>query len=129
MEILDEYYRQNNFLVVEKVTVLARLLKIEAILNNQVIMTSLAHAFCYLIGCLNDVNTSVVQRTTLYLETIKDSALKVLLKCALQLISRWPEAWKIQCMASHMWKSIGIQILVTLDLVLIFAFNHSQNVS
>ncbi len=46
-------------------------------------MTSLAHAFCYLIGCLNDVNTSVVQRTTLYLETIKDSALKVFGGCML----------------------------------------------
>ncbi len=64
-------------LPVEKVTVLARLLKIESIHNNQVIMTGLAHAFCYLIGCLNDTNTSIVERTTLYLETIKQSALRV----------------------------------------------------
>jgi len=62
---------------VEKVTVVARLLSVESIENNQQIKTSLAHAFCYLIGSLQDINLYVVERATLYLETIKASSIKV----------------------------------------------------
>ena len=56
---------------------IARLTHREMIENNQQIMTSLAHAFCYLIGSLDDINSAVVQRTTLYMDTIKDKALDV----------------------------------------------------
>ena len=62
---------------VEKVTVLARLLTVDSIQNNQQIKTSLAHAACYLIGSLQDINLYVVERTALYLETIKASSIKV----------------------------------------------------
>jgi hypothetical protein len=62
---------------VEKVTVMARLLNINYIQNNQQIRTSLAHAFCYLIGSLDDISLFVVQRTAVYLETIKASSIKV----------------------------------------------------
>jgi len=62
---------------VEKVTVLSRLLSIESIQNNQQIKTSLAHAACYLIGSLQDINLYVVDRTTLFLETIKASSIRV----------------------------------------------------
>jgi len=62
---------------VEKVTVLARLLTVDSIQNNQQIKTSLAHAVCYLIGSLQDINLYVVERATLYLETIKASSIKV----------------------------------------------------
>ena len=61
----------------EKVTVLAREISAEGVHNNQLIMTSLAHAFCHLINALNDTNCAVVQRTVQYLETIKQSAIKV----------------------------------------------------
>ena len=64
-------------LSVEKVTVLARLLETESIRKNQQIMTSLSHAFCCLIGSLNDINSFVVQKATVFLETIKESAVKV----------------------------------------------------
>jgi len=62
---------------VEKVTVLARLLSVDSIQNNQQIKTSLAHAACYLIGSLQDLSLYVVERTDLYLETIKASSIKV----------------------------------------------------
>jgi len=62
---------------VEKVTVLARQLSAEYIQNNQLIKTSLAHAACYLIGSLQDINLYVVDRTALYLQTIKASSIKV----------------------------------------------------
>jgi len=62
---------------VEKVTVLARLLSVDSIQNNHQIKTSLAHAACYLIGSLQDINLYVVERTALYLETIKASSIKV----------------------------------------------------
>ena len=76
----DEFNKDDwrqRFAAVERVTVLARILKPETIRKNQPIMTSLSHAFCCLIGSLNDINSRVVQRTTIYLETIKDSAIKV----------------------------------------------------
>jgi len=63
---------------VEKVTALARLLSVSSIQNNHRIKTSLAHAACYLIGSLQDINLYVVERTALYLETIKASSIKVL---------------------------------------------------
>ena len=63
--------------LVEKVIVLARFLQPHAIRKNQVIMTSLSHAFCCLIGSLNDINSRVVQRATLYLQTIKEESIKV----------------------------------------------------
>ena len=56
---------------------IARQLYTRAIQNNQQIMTSLSHAFCYLIGSVEDINASVVQKATLFLETIKDAAVKV----------------------------------------------------
>ena len=62
---------------VEKVTVIARMLKVDSIQNNQQIKTSLAHAFCYLIGSLDDIHMVVVQRTAIYLETIKVASIKV----------------------------------------------------
>ena len=65
----------------EKVTVLARLLTVDTIQNNQLIKTSLAHAVCYLIGSLQDINLYVVDRATLYLETIKASSIRVCLLC------------------------------------------------
>lgn len=64
---------------VEKVTVLARLLSGDCVQNNHQIKTSLAHAACYLIGSLQDINLYVVERTALYLETIKASSVKVYL--------------------------------------------------
>jgi len=62
---------------VEKAAILARLVRIDTVQNNQRIKTSLAHTFCYLIGSLDDLNSVVVQRATLYLESIKSSSIKV----------------------------------------------------
>lgn len=62
---------------VEKVTMIARCLEPEVIRNNQVIQTSLAHAFCHLIGSVEDINASVAQRAIMFLETIRPTALKV----------------------------------------------------
>lgn len=61
----------------EKVTVLARFLETDGLQNNQVIQTALAHAFCLLIGSVEDINAAVAQRATQYLETIKYAAIKV----------------------------------------------------
>ena len=72
---------RHRFAAVERVTVLARILKPDTIRMNQQVMTSLSHAFCCLIGSLNDINSRVVQRTTIYLETIKTCALKVSIFC------------------------------------------------
>lgn len=70
-----------RFAAVEKVVVICRLLNADSIHNNQVIQTALSHAFCYLIGSLEDLNTAVSQRTIIYLETIKPSAIKCLIQC------------------------------------------------
>jgi hypothetical protein len=62
---------------VEKVTVLARFLEPETIRNNQVILTSLAHCFCHMVGSVEDINSAVAQRTVMFLETIRPGGLKV----------------------------------------------------
>lgn len=77
-----------GYFPVEKVTMIARLTTRDMIENNQQIMTSLAHAFCYLIGSLDDINSAVVQRTTLYLDTIKQKSVEVGIT-----ITSWPYAW------------------------------------
>ncbi|CAI9733136.1 QUALITY PROTEIN: unc-79 homolog [Octopus vulgaris] len=70
-----------RFAAVEKVVVICRLLDVDSIHNNQVVQTALSHAFCYLVGSLEDMNTAVSQRTIIYLETIKPSAIKCLIQC------------------------------------------------
>ena len=69
-----------SLFLVEKVVVICRLLNADSIHNNQVIQTALSHAFCYLVGSLEDLNTAVSQRTIIYLETIKPSAIRVSLQ-------------------------------------------------
>ena len=61
----------------EKVTVLARFLEPETIRTNQVILTSLAHCFCHMLGSVEDINSAVAQRTIMFLETIRPGGLKV----------------------------------------------------
>lgn len=68
---------KRRFSAVEKVANLGRHLKSDFVKSNQPVLTSLAHAFCNLIGSLDDVNPAVAQRTILYLETINSKALKV----------------------------------------------------
>ncbi|BFZ12415.1 hypothetical protein BsWGS_15454 [Bradybaena similaris] len=70
-----------RYAAVEKVTVLARCLEPEAIRNNHVIQTSLTHAFCHLIGSIEDINAAVAQRAIMFLETIRPAALKLLVCC------------------------------------------------
>ncbi|GFR86925.1 Unc-79-like protein, partial [Elysia marginata] len=70
-----------RFAAVEKVTMTARCLEPEVIRNNHVIQTSLAHAFCHLIGSVEDINASVAQRAIMFLETIRPAALKCLCSC------------------------------------------------
>ncbi|XP_055879587.1 protein unc-79 homolog isoform X2 [Biomphalaria glabrata] len=70
-----------RFAAVEKITVFARCLEPEVFRNNQIIMTSLAHAFCHLIGSVEDINASVAQRAIMFLETIRPIALKCLVSC------------------------------------------------
>ena len=55
----------------------ARCLEPDVIRNNHVIQTALAHAFCHLIGSVEDINASVAQRAMMFLETIRPAALKV----------------------------------------------------
>ncbi|XP_064602074.1 protein unc-79 homolog isoform X2 [Liolophura sinensis] len=84
-QVVEEEYSSDDwrqrFACVEKVTVLARHLDSDMIRCNQVIQTTLAHAFCLLIGSLEDINAAVAQKTVLYLETIKPSAIKCLCQC------------------------------------------------
>lgn len=60
----------------EKVTVIARFLDPGPVRGNTVIQAGLANAFCYLVASVHDPNTAVAQRTLIYLETIKATALK-----------------------------------------------------
>lgn len=58
-------------------SVLARHLDPDCVKNNQVILTTLAHAFCILIESLNDVNAIVAQKAHIYLQTLKSASVQV----------------------------------------------------
>jgi hypothetical protein len=66
-----------RFAAVERVTMIARFLNPALVENNPAILTSLAHAFCYLISSLTDINSAIQQRTAIYLQTIKQSSIRV----------------------------------------------------
>ncbi|XP_071164350.1 protein unc-79 homolog isoform X1 [Mytilus edulis] len=84
-KIVEDAYTSEDwrvrFAAVEKVTVLCRLLDLDSISHNQVLQTALAHAFCLLIGSLEDMNSAVAQRAVQYLETIKTSSIRCLCRC------------------------------------------------
>ena len=61
----------------EKATVLARCMDPESVMHNKTIKTALAHIFCMLLGSLEDINSSVNQKSHLYLGTIKSASVKV----------------------------------------------------
>ena len=63
------------WVAVEKAVMFARLMSPDSVQHNQVILTALAHMFCFLIGSLGNINSA--PRSTV-LDTIKDSAIKVM---------------------------------------------------
>ncbi|ESO85360.1 hypothetical protein LOTGIDRAFT_154853 [Lottia gigantea] len=83
--LVEECYGHDDwrarFSAVEKVTVMARCLDTDSIRNNQVVQTSLAHAFCHLIGSVEDISAGVSQKTIMYMDTIRPAALKCLCHC------------------------------------------------
>ena len=70
-----------RFTAVERVTTIAHFLDPVAVKNSSSLQSSLANAFCYLVHCLDDIESTVAQRALLNLETIKTSSLKLLLWC------------------------------------------------
>ena len=73
---------------------LARFLDTDSISKNQVIQTSLSHAFCQLIGSVEDINAAVAQKAIMFLETIRPVALRVcitilrlsIMTCSLRIV-------------------------------------------
>ncbi|XP_077992141.1 protein unc-79 homolog [Glandiceps talaboti] len=84
-ELVDKEFNDGNwhtrFNSVEKVTVLARFVEKKMFANNALIMSSLAHAFCYLINAVDDICPSVSAKAVLMLESIRRKSLKALVSC------------------------------------------------
>ncbi|XP_058797132.1 protein unc-79 homolog, partial [Phymastichus coffea] len=72
---------QIRFISVERVALIARFVNSTPIKNCIPLQTSLAQLFCYLINSMDDINTYVAQKATLYLCTIHDTAMKAFLMC------------------------------------------------
>ncbi|CAL4059356.1 unnamed protein product, partial [Meganyctiphanes norvegica] len=70
-----------RFQAVEKVVVIGRFLGLSAVRQCPGLQAAIAHAFCFLIASLDDINVSVAQRATLYLTTLPDSGLRALCWC------------------------------------------------
>ena len=60
---------------------MAHFLDPSSVKNSPSLQSSLASAFCHLVHCLDDIESTVAQRALLNLETIKTSSLKLLLWC------------------------------------------------
>ncbi|XP_038207458.1 protein unc-79 homolog [Zerene cesonia] len=70
-----------RFTAVERVTMLIRFMDGSPIKTSLPLQTALATAFCYLISSMDDINVYVAQRATLYIGTIHDNAIELLLYC------------------------------------------------
>lgn len=81
--VIQEAFHSNEWCVrytaVERVTVIARFMDSSPLRNILPLQAALANAFCYLISSMDDTNIYVAQRATLYLGTIHDFAIKVLI--------------------------------------------------
>ncbi|CAK1545778.1 unnamed protein product [Leptosia nina] len=72
---------QKRFTAVERVTMLIRFMDGSPVKTSLPLQTALATAFCYLISSMDDINVYVAQRATLYIGTIHDNAIELLLYC------------------------------------------------
>lgn len=70
-----------RFTAVERVTVIARFMDSTPLRTEVGLQTALATAFCHLIAMMDDISVYVAQRSTLYLGTIHDNAIRSLLFC------------------------------------------------
>ncbi|CAH2094993.1 unnamed protein product [Euphydryas editha] len=70
-----------RFTAVERVTMLIRFMDGSPIKSSLPLQTALATAFCYLISSMDDISVYVAQRATLYIGTIHDNAIQLLLYC------------------------------------------------
>ncbi|KAG7162816.1 unc-79-like 2 [Homarus americanus] len=81
-----------RFQAVEKVVVIGRFLGMSAVRQCPGLQAAIAHAFCFLIASLDDINVAVAQRAYLYLTTLPDAGLRALCWCLeQQLSSRLPD--------------------------------------
>jgi protein unc-79 len=80
-KVLQEFFHHNDwrvrFQAVERVTVIARFMDSTPLRTEVNLQAALATAFCHLIASMDDVNAYVAQRSTLYLGTIHDTAIRV----------------------------------------------------
>ncbi|XP_069937362.1 protein unc-79 homolog isoform X2 [Cherax quadricarinatus] len=70
-----------RFQAVEKVVVIGRFLGVSAVRQCPGLQAAIAHAFCFLIASLDDINVAVAQRASLYLTTLPDAGLRALCWC------------------------------------------------
>lgn len=80
-KILQDNFHHSDWRVrfqsVERVTLLARFMDSTPLRSEVSLQAALATAFCFLIASMDDINVYVAQRSTLYLGTIHDAAVKV----------------------------------------------------
>ena len=83
--VIDQDFQSKDwrvrFAAVEKVTVLFRFLESRPTRRSQNLRAGLSHAFCCQIACMNDINPQVSLRANLYMGSIHDHAIKILLWC------------------------------------------------
>nr|AYV89233.1 unc-79-like protein [Tetranychus evansi] len=72
---------RKRFTAVERVTTIAHFLESTLVKNSPALQASLTNAICYLVHCLDDIESTVAQRALLNLESIKTASLKLLVWC------------------------------------------------
>ncbi|XP_060806027.1 protein unc-79 homolog [Amyelois transitella] len=82
--IRDQFHHHDHrvrFTATERVIIIIRFMDGSPIKTSLPLQTALATAFCYLISSMDDINVYVAQRATLYIGTIHDNAIELLLYC------------------------------------------------
>lgn len=72
---------RKRFTAVERVTTIAHFLESSVVKSSPSLQSSLTNAICYLVHCLDDIESTVAQRSLLNLESIKTTSLKLLVWC------------------------------------------------
>lgn len=79
----------HSSITVEKVVVIGRFLGLSAVKQCPGLQAAIAHAFCFLIASLDDINVAVAQRASLYLTTLPDCGLRALCWCLEQQVIKF----------------------------------------
>lgn len=108
--------------------ILGRFLGVWSVHQCPGLQAALAHAFCFLLSSLDDINVAVSQRACLYLTTLPNTGLRALCWCLEQQVSYISRLFgdsEYECTVAH----FIVQFVFEIILVFLFLFPGPETLS